>query len=171
MGEGTGPAGRLSLDEWVVVIGFTPSKDTIALWLLGHKPRAALGLFGAKLVLGAGWVHSAVFDDPWWGRKGEGAQVEVDKWAEKHFQRRYAGQGNKHCLFVTCPVDKRTSADERQGEIRGRLVWSKQATRDEPPFKLGAWIIAGGGWGEYYNGEYRNTIETGSDWADGGLKG
>ena len=102
-----------------------------------------MGLFGAKLVLGAGWVHSGVFDDPWWGRKGEGAQVELDKWAEKHFQRRYAGQGNKHCLFVTWPVDKRTSANERRGEIRGRLVWSKQATRDEPPFKLGAWIIQG----------------------------
>ena len=128
MGEGTGPVGRLSHDEWVVVIGFTPSKDTIALWLLGHKPRAAMGLFAVKLVLGAGWVHSGVFDDPWWGRKRAGAQIELDMWAEKHFQRRYAGRGNKHCLFFTWPVDKRTSADERRGEIRGRLVWSKQAT-------------------------------------------
>ena len=44
-------------------------------------------------------------------------------------------------------------------------MWSKQATREEPPFKLGAWIIpSGGGLGECYNGEDRNPTETGSDW-------
>ena len=145
MGEGTGPSGRLSHDDRVVIIGFTPSKDTMALWLLGHKPRAAMGPFGAKLVLGAGWVHSGVFDDPWSGRRGEGTLLEVDKWVEKHLQRRYAGRGNKNCLFVTWPVEKRTRADERRGKIRGRLVWSVKATREEPPFKLVAWIIPRGG--------------------------
>ena len=62
VGEGTGQTGRLSHDEWVVVIGFTPSQDTIAMRLLGDKPRTAVELFGARLIKWEGWIHDGVFD-------------------------------------------------------------------------------------------------------------
>ena len=68
MGAGEGRDGaRLSQNEWVVVIGFTPSQDTIAMWLLGHKQRKATELFGARLIKWEGWIHDGVFDskDRW----------------------------------------------------------------------------------------------------------
>ena len=61
--EGGGRVGRLSCDEWFVIIGFVTSQESICMWLLSRKTRAAMELFGARLVRGSGWVHSGVFDN------------------------------------------------------------------------------------------------------------
>ena len=116
------------------------------------------------MVLGAAWVHTCVFDDASWARKGDAAKLKLNVWAEGHFQRRDAGRGGKHCLLVTWPVLKRTEAEGRDGAILDRLLWDKQGTREESPFRLGAWMIRRAGWGECHNGGDRTKTETGSDW-------
>ena len=63
--------GRLSCDEWLVIRGFVTSQESIFMWLLSRKTRAAMELFGARLVNGAGWVHSGVFDDEQKSGRGE----------------------------------------------------------------------------------------------------
>ena len=65
----------MSCDEWFVIIGFVTSQESICMWLLSRKTRAAMELFGARLVRGSGWVHSGVFDSE--QKSGRG---ELDEW-------------------------------------------------------------------------------------------
>ena len=65
--------GRLSCEEWFVIIGFVTSQESICMWLLTRKTRAAMELFGARLVRTSGWVHSGVFDDE--QKRGRGSSM------------------------------------------------------------------------------------------------
>ena len=75
-----------------------------------------------------------------------------------------------HCLFVTWPRDKLTTQHEHPQELIGTEVWSRQATRGEPPFKMGGWIIRTRGYGEWYMGKWEDNATQqadGAEWVTG----
>ena len=62
------------------------------MWLLGHKPRTGMELFGPRLIKWEGWIHDGVFDSKVWWRPGDKAEEELSKWETASFGLKFPGK-------------------------------------------------------------------------------
>ena len=130
------------------------------MWLLSHKTPTAMELFGPRLIKGSGSVHNGVFDGKHksgrWELEESEAQAyhvgweraELDEVDVTAYDWCPPENRDTHCLFVTWPRDKLTTRHKHPHDRIRTEVWSKQATRDDPPFKMRGCIVRKRGYGE-----------------------